>query len=296
MAQDKKARQIHLTPQQEAILEKNLVWILASPRSGTTWLATELLSNHTICFHEPLIGQHLGWSKPSGLHQVRRIDIEKDRPHYFFSEKFKFIWQYYLKKLILHRIFFQFPTLEKKIVVKEPNGSLGADIIAGCLPKSKIIVMLRDGRDILLSQLIALSKGGYAAENDKNFEPLSGRRRLNFIKEQSIRWSELVEILMKAYNSHPENLRLLIRYEDLLENTLHELKKIYNFLEIPIDKNEIINIIKKYSFENLSPESKGIGTTRQFAKAGKWKEVFSQEEQKIIEEFEGNKLSELGYL
>ena len=43
MAQDKKARQIHLTPQQEDSLEKNLVWIIGAPRSGTTWLV-ELLS------------------------------------------------------------------------------------------------------------------------------------------------------------------------------------------------------------------------------------------------------------
>jgi len=295
MVQEKNVRKIHLTDQEESVLEKNLVWILASPRSGTTWLATELLSDYTDCFHEPLIGQHLGWTKPSGLNQVRRIDIEKNRPHYFFSEKYRFIWQLYLKKLILHRIYFQFPTLEKKIVIKEPNGSIGADIISQCLPNSKIIVMIRDGRDILASQLTALSKGGYAAAADKNFEPLSGGRKSHFIKEQSIRWVELVDILMKAYQSHSDDSRLLLRYESLRENTKTELKNIFKFLDININETELEKIVSKYSFENLSSESKGIGTTRQFAIAGKWKEVFSSGEQKIIENIEKDKLLELGY-
>jgi len=289
------AEPIHLSDQQENILEKNLVWILASPRSGTTWLATELLSPKTICFHEPLIGEHLAWAKQSGSDHVRRIDIEKNRPHYFFSEKFENTWKYYLRKLILHRIHSQFPMLHKKIIVKEPNGSLGADIISKCLPNSKIIFMFRDGRDVLLSQLTALSKGGYAAEMDKNFEPLSGKRRVSFIKDQSLRWNELVEILLRTQKQHPKNLQLLLHYEDIIKNTFEELKKIYEFIGVKISDDEIKDVIAKYDFKNISSDKKGLGTTRQFATAGQWQGGFNIIEKKLIDGIMKDSLKKLGY-
>ena len=135
---------------------------------------------------------------------VRRIDESKNRPDYFFSEKYKNTWKIYLRKLILHRIYAQFPTLEKTIVIKEPNGSFASDIISECLPNSKIIIDFRDARDVLLAQTTALSKGGYAAKEDQRWEPLAGRRKLNFIKTMAYRWLVLADILLKAYNSHSE--------------------------------------------------------------------------------------------
>ena len=220
-----------LTEEQELKLEQNLVWILGSPRSGTTWLSVELLSHNAVCFNEPLIGEHLGFAHIRGGHNNRILDDNKNRGHYFFSRKYHITWRYYLRKLILNRINAQFKELNKIIVVQEPNGGFGMDIITECFPNSKIILLLRDGRDILFSQITALSKGGYAANADKRFEPLSGIRRLDFIRTQSIRWNELMTILNNAYESHYEDYRLLIKYEELRKNTFPEMQKIYKFLE-----------------------------------------------------------------
>lgn len=46
-----------LSPDEENQLEKNLVWIFASRRSGTTWLGRDLLSYKTKFMNEPLIGK-----------------------------------------------------------------------------------------------------------------------------------------------------------------------------------------------------------------------------------------------
>jgi len=48
-----------LTLEEESILEKNLVWIFASPRSGTQWLGTQLLEYNTIICHGPSVGLNL---------------------------------------------------------------------------------------------------------------------------------------------------------------------------------------------------------------------------------------------
>ena len=128
-----------LTDEQEDILEKKMIWIFGSVRSGTTWLGRDLL-NHpsTIYWHEPYIGWHL---------DVIQEWHYEDR--YFFSKNHMNNIIPTLRKLILARTFSQVQSLSYNIVIKEPNGSGAADIIMNCFPKSKLIFLLRDGRDVI---------------------------------------------------------------------------------------------------------------------------------------------------
>jgi len=73
-----------LSSEEELILEKNLVWIFADRRSGTTWLALELLSHNTKIMDEPLIGLHLGKFSHTNENIKRTLDIQGDRDDYFF--------------------------------------------------------------------------------------------------------------------------------------------------------------------------------------------------------------------
>ena len=125
-----KNSQYELTPEQEDILEKNLVWIFASPRSGTTWVAAELLSNYTHIMDEPYIGTHLAgpfngiMGKDADSSYSRRekmVKQHRSRDDYFFSNRYKDSWKHFARKLILNRIYAQFQDLEKKIIIKEPN-------------------------------------------------------------------------------------------------------------------------------------------------------------------------------
>ena len=157
----------NLTPEEENKLEQNLIWIFAFRRSGTTWLAKELLSHQTKFLDEPLIGLHLGRFEVTKEGITRTIDKMRDQPNYFFSEFYQNTWKFFLRKLILARIYSQFKTLDHKIVIKEPNGSYASDIIGKCFPNSKIIVILRDGRDVIDSSLNALKKGGWENKRGK---------------------------------------------------------------------------------------------------------------------------------
>ena len=75
-----------LSEEEELALEKNLVWVFADRRSGTTWLAKELLSHQTKIMDEPLIGLHLGgrvflrphlWSLEATDGFARTINLQK---------------------------------------------------------------------------------------------------------------------------------------------------------------------------------------------------------------------------
>jgi len=284
-----------LSPEDELILEKNLVWIFADRRSGTTWLK-ELLSFNTKIMDEPLIGLHLGryCFVPNNI--KRTFEVQCNRPDYFFSKSYKEVWNYFLRKLILNRIHNQFHNLTEKVIIKEPTGSVSTDILAECLPNSKIILLLRDPRDIIDSKVDEVTKGGWELKLKKEMrQPLTDKTRIERIKKTASLWIGLMEILMKTYKKRSKDLTYLLHYEDLLANTSQELQKLYQFLGIDIGEKKLNDIIEKYSFKNIPDNKKGQGKFRRFASPGKWKENFNDEEQEIMNDILKNMLRKVGY-
>jgi len=287
-----KSRPTELSPEQEDALEKNLVWIFASPRSGTTWLANQLLSYQTDEMEEPYIGHHL---TSIGVieDRLKLVEFHKNRSTYFFSSEYKDTWLFYLRKLILNRIHAQYPDLSKKKIIKEPNGSMGADNVIECVPTSKIIIMLRDGRDVIDSLLDGRTGAGWS--KDEGMPEISPSQRMAFVKSRSKYWNIRTLLLMRTYESHPPNLRYMLKYENLLKNTVDELEKIYRFIEVDITKNQIEKIVEKYSFSNIPDDQKGSGKVTRFATPGKWKENLTQEEQDAVQDIMEKTLEKLGY-
>jgi len=101
--------------------------------------------------------------------------------------------------------------------------------------------------------------------------------------------------LMKVYDNHNEKLRMKIKYEELIEKTPIILKKIYDFLNIGISKNDIEEIIDKYKFEKIPESKKGPGKFYRSASPGKWKENFNENEKIILDKIMGESLKKLGY-
>ncbi len=152
---------------------------------------------------------------------------------------------------------------------------------------------MRDGIDILDSRIDARQDGSWAAKT--GVSTLDTNERLSFIETYGKIWVKLMEILMKTYQNHSKELRLLVKYEELRKNTVEELKKIYDFLQIDINGKELEDLVTKYSFENVPSELKGKGKFRRFATPGKWKENFSKSEISLMEKIMGKTLGELGY-
>jgi len=312
-----------LTLEDENFLEQNIVWLFGSRRSGTTWLGEQLLSFNSHYLHEPDITVHLELPMAqSGKNFNRRIDARKNIEGYFFSEKYKNTWSYYLGKLILYRIYAQIQdipnnestqdeiknnelfensssnipdlNLSKKIIIKEPSTLLDAsDIISQSLPQSKIIVMLRDGRDVIDSFVDSRSKGGWQANNPESV--LKPEQRIPFIERRARLWINQTRNLISAYDNHNEKLRFLIKYEDLRYNTYEELKKMYNFIGIEIPNSELEKLTSKFTFENIPENEKGPGKRNRSGTPGKWENNFSEKEKKKMNEILMPTLQEIGY-
>ena len=111
-------------------------------------------------------------------------------------------------------------------------------------------------------------------------EPVTEKNRLKFIQKHARKWVHLVQTLKKTYNEHPKELRHQLHYEELLKNTLPELKKLYQFLEIDAKEEDLKEIINTYSFEKIPKNQKGKGKFHRFATPGIWKENFNEDEKK----------------
>jgi len=293
-----------LSEKEELTLENNLVLVLGAPRSGTSWLSTELLSHNNHTMNEPQIGRHLGFNIGFKDSLMPITELFYYEPDYFFSFKYSKTWEYYLRKLILHRLHAQFEDLNRKIIIKEPNGSIGANVLCRCLPNARIIVCLRDGRDVVDSRLDGVQPGGWStrrpgksrAELSKDKESsMPQSQRLAVIKFQSNLWNLIMKSIMSAYENHSEDRKLMIKYEELLSNTFQVLQKIYEFIQVQISEKELKDLIEKYDFNNIPDSIKGSGKFRRFAKVGLWKENLNHEEQILVNEIMGSFLQKLGY-
>jgi hypothetical protein len=273
----------------EKTMEQNIVWIFGAGRSGTTWLAKELLSHNTNVIDEPYLGAHL--ATPGRNEKVH--EFHKTRDDYFFSNAFKKTWIFFLRKLILNRIYFQTKDYSKYVIIKEPHGTLGAGNIVECLPGSKIIVVLRDGRDVLDSEFDANRPGGWSS--NVSGITVAANTKKNFIRNQSNLWNKTMNTLMNVYENYPEEKKILVRYENLRQNTVPELERIYKFLKIDINIDEIKTIVNKYSFENIPDSEKGSGKSRRSATPGKWKDNFNEEEQELMNSLMEETMKRLGY-
>ena len=285
-----------LSIEEEDKVEKNIVWVLGSPRGGTTWVGTQLLSYNTNIIDESQIGLHIGATGGGNEYIIRDIDHFRETPQYIFSKTYENTWLYYLRKLILNRIFAQFPDATEKItVIKEPTGTLVADIISKCLPNSKIIFLLRDGRDVIDSTLNAYSKEGWMAK-ELGVYPLSTKeKRLEFLEKWSRHWVKRTEIMMETLKSHNKELTYLVKYEDVRKNLRPRLEELYKIMGVEISEDELAKIVEKYTFENIPEKLRGEGKFYRSASPGKWKKNLSNEEQSIMNNIMKEMLSIVGY-
>ena len=283
-------------------VERKLVWVLGSPRSGSTWLMYLLQEPPRIAtLQEPLIGMHLGLfasylvengegTLPAGV----RVRDLRDDDVYFFSDQHARDWEPELRKLILKRFT---PCLSRRtrcLVVQEPNGSEGADLLMRVLPRSRLLFLLRDGRDVVDSVLDAYRPGSWLDEAFGVAQILAGPARSRLIEREAQRWVARTKILWRAFERHPPAQRLLLRYEDLLADTPQELRAIYSWLELPAPA-DLLERVDARAFTAVPDATKGPGRFHRAATPGLWRENLTSDEQHLCEQVMGPTLQRTGY-
>ncbi len=145
-------------------------------------------------------------------------------------------------------------------------------------PNAKFIYMMRDGRDILASQL-----------NTGSFNPK--------IEQVAKAWSDRIV----RFNRLLEQKKIkgcIVKYEELACNTEEYLNKVCSNLNIPFHENMLNH--SKHDI-SLLHEPRGQLSAAQVAKPidttsiGRWKNDLDEEQIKIFQDIAGNELKEYNY-
>jgi hypothetical protein len=163
-------------------------------------------------------------------------------------------------------------------------------------PRSRMIFLVRDGRDVLDSLLDANRPGGWLANVGWGTGEFGdSRQKLEWIREHCRNWVARMNACSRAFEAHDPALRQRVRYEDLLADTAARLTDLALWLDLPAAREEIGDIASAHSFAALPEDAKGPGMFRRSASPGAWREHLTNEEQQLANDIMGETLTELGY-
>jgi hypothetical protein len=228
------------------------------------------------------------------------------RATYALSPAYADVWRQHLRQLVLarldailqraHRAGLRTVSDEPLLVIKEVDDSHAADVVMSLFPRSRLLFLMRDGRDVLDSLLDANRPGGWLSRvgwGTGDFE--SEEERLQWVREHSRNWVARMNACRRAYDAHDPTLRSFLRYEDLLADTPAQLGELARWLGLPAAPKRIETIAAAHSFAALPDHGKGPGMFRRSATAGKWRDGLSDSEQEAAQEIMGALLSHAGY-
>ncbi len=260
-----------------------MVWIFGSGRSGSTWLRSMMgeLSGARV-WEEPMVGRLFGeFYARSPKDNLRSADFVMGNP-------IRRGWIHSIRNFVLDGARYSNPRISagEYLVIKEPNGSVGAPLLMEALPESCMILLVRDPRDVVASVLDAAREGGWLYESR---EGKTGARRSKldrrpnaFVRERARVYRRGVESAWRAYDAH-NGPKVLVRYEDLRSDTLGEMKRIYAVLGVPVGEEELGRAVEKHSWKNVPEAEKGKGKFYRRGTSGGWREDLTQKQVEVVE-------------
>ena len=289
--------------------EDHLVWIFGSSRSGSTWLLRMLSElDGAVPIDDPHLGHHLGvwrpiplaWATADADPELTTLnEIKREKPSYFFSDRYRDVWGPALRELITSRFDAQVrdqspgPNPNPLVIVKEP-GSHIADLLMSLFDRSRMIFLLRDGRDVVDSWLDAHRAGAWAV--DEGAYPVAPEGREALIRWQASVWAYRTEVVLRAYRAHDPGRRVLVRYENLLSDPTRELRRICGTFGIPVPPDRLLQIAQVHEYASIPSDEKGATKQIRSAEPGAWRRHLSAAEQRAMYEMMGERLVEVGYL
>ena len=285
-----------------------LTWIFGSSRSGSTWLLRMLSDLPGVAgIDDPHLGHHLGVWRPIALawataseeprlKTLAEAQEEAGNDSYFFSERYRHAWAPGLRDLIAARFDAEAADAgpgADSIVVKEP-GSHVAGALLSLFPQSRLIFLVRDGRDVIDSWLAAYQPDTWAIEQGAFAVAPWGR--LPLIRWLSSVWVYRIGAVSRAFADHDPERRVEIRYEDLRADPEPHVRAACRAAGIEVGEETLREVVRHHDYERVPETARGDSQPIRTATTGGWRENLTGVEQQAMHDVMGQTLERLGYL
>lgn len=282
--QDEKRPAEHKQRPSGEVDPSKMVWIFGSGRSGSTWLRSMMaeMKGHAV-WEEPMVGELFGgfYKKAQKGHKVSA--------NYIMGDPTREGWLRSIRRFVVDGAGYAKPGLATNswLVIKEPNGSAGAPLLMDALPESRMILLVRDPRDVVASVLDATKQGSWMFERKSSGgwkeNALADRQPNVMTQRRANKYVAHVGKALQAYEAH-RGPKVLVKYEDLVSDTLGTMRRIYSELDIPTEGEELPRTVEKHSWENIPAEEKGAGKFYRKGSPGSWREDLTEEQVRIVED------------
>ena len=200
---------------------------------------------------------------------------------------------------------------------KSPSSTIHGQVVRDAhalYPDAKIIYIVRDGRDVLISERFRnfVEESKFLTAEDKRImsdlrvdsAPFSDGRRSIFtetsIRNIAKRWADdLHEIDSEGVNLYGENY-ISLRYEDLLAQPFAELSRLWKFLGVKkigraLEKQLLAEMSSNPDEEWQAKRNEGIASFLLKGQAGNWRRLFTEKDKVLFKEVAGELLVKWGY-
>nr|WP_263819262.1 sulfotransferase domain-containing protein [Salinibacter sp.] len=235
------------------------------PKSGTSWMESMLASYPG--FHKTMIPEAVSYELENG--GTHDYELPADLPTRFEDS---------LTVLKLH-----------------VPGSVHNTRV---LEKGEIsyLIMYRDLRDVAVSHVFYVQRTPWHPEHPE-YTDLSVREGLHHFGNTLL--PEFVEWIRSWDTNRDPEQSLIVRYEDLLADTVATFREVARLFELPDDADTIESIVEAHRFENLSGgRDRGDDAGDSFFRkgvSGDWKNHFTPELKSLYKKTAGEALIDFGY-
>lgn len=270
-----------LTKLEGRLAEGSIVWVFGSNRTGSTWLASMLseIKGHKL-WNEPHVGRLFGH-----FYYEDEISQRRRNQRNYIMGGFKEPWLRSIRHFVLEGAEERFPKLGSggRVVIKEPNASIGAPLLSEALPGSRLILLIRDPRDVVASSIDSLRVGGWRWQNLKARQDVSDLDLDYRVGTSATHYLRSMRKSKEAYEAH-QGPKALVRYEDLRAHPVEVMKRLCGDLGLGVGDEEIARVVEKHSWENIPEDKKGEGKQHRKAEPGGWRQDLTPDQAAIVEE------------